>query len=348
MAHNLNFDENGKASFFSVKEKAWHGLGTIIEDYPTSAEALVHSGLDFTVEKCPNIHRLIDGTEIIGENSFFTYRTDNGAVLGDKLTNDYNVVQNVEAFKFFDSIVGGDEGILYETAGALFNGEICFITAKLPSYIKLGQDDWMENYLFLTTSHDGSHALQIGFTPVRIVCNNTMSFALRNCPNKIKVRHSKNVQDQMDQAKKVLGIVNTLPAILENCFTNMASVKLRENQTRKFIALNLAPDAETIANINNNNWDEISTRFSNTVDLVETYAHTADSQLLNTTKGTLFGAYNAITGYFQNIKSYSKVGEDLSKKMESNLFGAGLRSSESAFTMANRICTNDSVNSVLN
>jgi len=55
MAHNLNFDENGKASFFSVKEKAWHGLGTIIEDYPTSAEALVHSGLDFTVEKCPNI-----------------------------------------------------------------------------------------------------------------------------------------------------------------------------------------------------------------------------------------------------------------------------------------------------
>ena len=344
MSHNLHIDANDKASFFSVKEKAWHGLGTIIEDYPTSAEAIVYSGLDYEVVKQPNIHRLTDGTELISEKSFFTYRTDNNVVLGDKLGSDYKVVQNVDAFKFFDSIVGGDEGIMFETAGALHNGEVAFITAKLPSYIKVGQDDWMENYLFLTTSHDGTGSIAVGFTPIRIVCNNTMSFALNSCENKIKIRHSKNVQQQMDQAKKILGIVNTLPSIIEGCFKNMVKVKLNERQTKKFIALNLAPDAETINLIKNDRWEDISTRFSNVINSVEEYAHAADSQLLETTKGTLFGAYNAVTGYFQNIRSYNTNGNvDLSKKIENNLFGSGMRTSEAAFKMANGIYTNNTV-----
>lgn len=98
-------------------------------------------------------------------------RTDNGAVLG-VVGKDYQIVQNRDAFLFFDSIVGGD-GIMYEIAGALGKGERIFITAKLPGYIEVGNNDLIEKYLFLTTSHDGSGSITAAFTPVRIVCANS-------------------------------------------------------------------------------------------------------------------------------------------------------------------------------
>ena len=149
MSHQLHLNQQTNMySFFSVQEKAWHGLGTIIENYPSSAEALKFAGLDFEVIKRPNIHLLDDGSKIISKDSFFTYRRDSGDVLGSKLGKDYEVVQNTDAFAFFDAIVGGD-GILYETAGALGKGERIFITAKLPGYISVGQNDLLKSTCFL-------------------------------------------------------------------------------------------------------------------------------------------------------------------------------------------------------
>ena len=180
MAHNLNYNERtGKHSFFSVKEKAWHGLGKIIQEYPTSAEAIKYAGLDYIVEKRslftydtenhngdPDTDIIIPEIEV--PDFYATIRTDTEQVLG-VVGNDYEVVQNVHAFEFFDAIVGGKDGILYETAGALGNGERIFITAKLPDYIRIGRNDLIEQYLFLTTSHDGYGSITAAFTPVRIV-----------------------------------------------------------------------------------------------------------------------------------------------------------------------------------
>jgi phage/plasmid-like protein (TIGR03299 family) len=184
MAHQINFNEKtGKHSFFSVKEKAWHNLGQLIDRYPTSAEAIQYAGLDYIVEKRPLFtydteNQIADPDtdiiipEISVPNYFATVRADTDQVLG-VVGNDYEVVQNRDAFTFFDAIVGGGEGILYETAGALGNGERIFITAKLPGYIRVGKDDLIEKYLFLTTSHDGYGSITAAFTPTRIVCNNS-------------------------------------------------------------------------------------------------------------------------------------------------------------------------------
>ena len=141
MAHDINFNEQtGQHNFFSVKQKAWHGLGQIVEDYPTSAEALIFAGLDYTVEKrrlfiFDNENHAADkeegeekNAEIEILNYLATMRTDTEQVLG-VVGKDYEVVQNIEAFSFFDAIVEG-EGIQYETAGALGKGERIFITAK--------------------------------------------------------------------------------------------------------------------------------------------------------------------------------------------------------------------------
>src|SRR5258706_9386499 len=228
MAHNINFNQQTeKHSFFSVQEKAWHGLGQIVQDYPTSAEAIKFAGLDYKVEKRklftydnennignPDIDIIIPEIEV--PNFYATMRTDTEQVLG-VVGKEYEIVQNADAFSFFDAIVGGD-GIMYETAGALGKGERIFITAKLPDYIKVGNNDLIEKYLFLTTSHDGFGSITAAFTPIRIVCNNTLNAAFRNCSNSIKIRHTQNAKERLEEAHKVMGISNRLSGYLETTF----------------------------------------------------------------------------------------------------------------------------------
>jgi len=327
MAHNINFNEQtGQHSFFSVKEKAWHGLGQIVEEYPTSKEALQFAGLDFNVVKMPNIHRLQDGTETISKNSFFTYRTDNGAILGDKVGTDYSIVQNRDAFSFFDAIVGGD-GMQYETAGALGNGEKIFITAKLPGYIKVGNDDYIEKYLFLTTSHDGSGSITAAFTPIRIVCQNTLSAALRNSSNTIKIRHTASAEERLKVAHKVMGISNSMADELDGIFNQWAKVRITDKDVMKLIQQAMAPSREVIKSLQTG--EELSTVFKNICDNAFMYAMASPTQQTETTKGTLFGAYNAITGYFQNVKEY----KDDEAKVKSIIGGTGQLRTQAAFDL---------------
>ena len=325
MAHNINFNEQtGKHSFFSVKEKAWHGLGQIVQDYPTSREALEAAGLNYRVEKRKlftydnqNLFGNADtiAPNILVPNCYATIRTDNEAVLG-VVGRDYEVVQNVDAFAFFDAIVGGD-GIQYETAGALGKGERIFITAKLPGYIKVANDDLIEKFLFLTTSHDGFGSITAAFTPVRIVCNNTLNAALKNSTNAIKIRHTANAKERLEEAHKVMGISNGLSQQMEAIFNHWAKVRITDKEVRKLISLALTPNKEVLQNLRAGKEDKVSSRFSNLCDAVYEYNLTSPTQQTETTKGTVFGAYNALTGYFQNVKGY----KDDEAKLKSLLYG---------------------------
>jgi len=332
MAHKIYLNEQTQQhSFFSVKEKAWHGLGQVVQDYPSSADALKFAGLDFTVEKRPLFtydsenHKGNPDTQIIipeieVPDYYATVRTDHETVLG-VVGKDYEVVQNVNAFSFFDSIVGGD-GIQYETAGALGKGERIFITAKLPDYIKVGKEDLIEQYLFLTTSHDGYGSITAAFTPIRIVCNNTLNAAMRNHSNSIKIRHTANAKDRLEQAHKVMGISNQLSVVLDEVFNKWARVRVSDPELKKLIQLamvpnKMVPNKEVLGKLNRSEQDELSTRFQNTCDAVFEYSAISPTQLTETTKGTLFGAYNSITGYFQNVLSYKNE----EAKLKSLLYG---------------------------
>lgn len=335
MAHNIHFNEQtGRHSFFSVQKKPWHGLGQIVQDFPTSAEALRFAGLDFTVGKYPNVHRLPNGTETTSDSSFFTCRTDTGTVLGDKLGADYQVVQNREAFAFFDAIVGGD-GIFYETAGALGRGERIFITAKLPDYIRVGNDDLIEKYIFLTTSHDGFGSITAAFTPVRIVCNNTLNAALKNCTNSLKIRHTSSAQDRLKEAHKVLGLSNKLSHQMEDIFNHWSRVRITDAQVKKLVQLAMAPNRETLTNLQRGVENELSTYFMNICDAVMEYTEVSPTQQQATTKGTLFGAYNAVTGYFQNVRIY----KDDEARFKSIMGGTAQLRGQKAFDLCNAFAT---------
>jgi len=318
MAHKLNYNERtGNYSFFSVKEKAWHGLGQIVQEYPTSSEAIKFAGLDYEVAQEPNTHHFPSGKSIVSDKSFFTYRKDTDQVLGSHVGSDYHIVQNADAFSFFDSIVGGDEGILYETAGALGNGEQIFITAKLPGYIRVGKDDVTEKYLFLTTSHDGTGSITAAFTPIRIVCQNTLNAAMYNKSNVVRIRHTANAKQRLADAHKVMGIANMYSEELEGIFNHWANVRVTDTEVKKLIQLALCTNKETIDFIKSGKEDKFSKVFLNTCDDAFSYAMMSDTQQMETTKGTVFGAYNAITGYFQNVKSWN----DSEAKLESIVMG---------------------------
>jgi phage/plasmid-like protein (TIGR03299 family) len=318
MAHNINFNEQTQQhSFFSVKEKAWHGLGQIVQDYPSSKEALQFAGLNYTVEKQKLYTQRYEyeNPQISVPDYFATIRTDNHEVLG-VVGKNYEVVQNNDAFSFFDAIVSGD-GIQYETAGALGKGEKVFITAKLPGYIRVGNDDMIEKYLFLTTSHDGYGSIMAAFTPVRIVCNNTLNAALRNCSNAIKIRHTANAKERLEEAHKVMGISNHLSVQLEGIFNQWAKVRITDKEVQKLIQLAMVPNKEVLENIQKGELVELSTCFKNMCDDVYEYNISSPSQQYETTKGTVFGTYNAITGYFQNVRAY----KDDEAKIKSLLYG---------------------------
>lgn len=177
----------------------WHGLGTKVDEAPTSADALRLARLDWTVEQ-KNI-QLCGGAKI--QNYKANVRSSDGQVLG--IVGDrYKVIQNSEAFSFTDDIIGGD--VRYETAGSLNGGKKIWLLAKLPETEIVG--DKTEPYMCFSNSHDGSGAIRVCMTPIRVVCSNTLNLALDTARRTWSVRHTGDLQSKMHEARICLQMAN--------------------------------------------------------------------------------------------------------------------------------------------
>jgi len=204
MAHNLMETEKGHA-YAGAMELPWHNLGVTVDHVMTSEEAIRLAQLDYKVGIQPlyvNIPQTIDDMptgeievkKILTHNATYNHRTgDVFGVVGAR----YEVVQNKEAFAFMDSIVG-DKLAMFHTAGALGKGETIFITAKLPNNVRMKSrpDEEIETYLLLTSSHDGSGSIKVLLTPIRVVCNNTLTAALSTSKPMHIIKHTKNVRNR--------------------------------------------------------------------------------------------------------------------------------------------------------
>lgn len=322
MAHNLN-QTNGKTSFVAVGQKAWHGLGTYVNEAMTFDQAIVLGGLDYAVEKRPI--QVAGGKTI--PDYFANVRKDTGDVLG-VVSSDYHIVQNRDTFSFFDSIIDDGEAV-FQTAGALGLGERFFITAKLPSDITV-HGEQVESYLLLTSGHNGKtgSAIQIGFTPIRVVCQNTLNTSLRNLQNKMTILHFQGAQDKLKTAAKVMGLSSKYFAEVETIFNQMAQVKITDAKLRAYIEQVMKPAKETI---NKETLQvEHSALFTKKVNEIMDFAKGHETQVTDAAKGTLWGAYNSISGYFGWLKKYNSQ-ED---KMNDIYFKAGAKKIETAFEIA--------------
>jgi phage/plasmid-like protein (TIGR03299 family) len=302
MAHKLN-ETNGKVSFAARGEKAWHGLGQYVSEAMTSEQAIELGGLNYTVEKRPLYAPGWAGTMVEAEGHYGNVRTDTNEILGI-VKGRYRIVQNKDAFGFFDTIIDKGEAI-FETAGALGKGERIFVTAKLPEDM-LVRGERVEKYIMLTNSHDGTSTIIAGFTPIRVVCNNTLTAALKKLDNKVSISHTASAESRLKEASRVMGIASKYMDEVNMTFESMTTRKLSDLEMKYFIETVMKTSMKE-----DKSDKEASTRMKNLVDQVYSFAITHPTQTTEAAYRTLWGAYNGISGYYNFLKDYKNADQKM-------------------------------------
>jgi phage/plasmid-like protein (TIGR03299 family) len=300
-----------------VGPSPWHNLGTELEDPATARDAIEAAGLNYTVVKKPlkevaKLNHLSDVTD-----RWAIVRADTGDVLGI-VEDDYEPMQNRNAFRFFDRLVGTLEA-RYEAAGALGRGERIWILAKLPGFIKVHGSDIVNKYLLLTNSHDGGSGVRVKSTPIRVACNNTLTAALRGT-GEVHIRHTLAAKD-MEQALSVLAFSDSLFEQLDAIFNSMARMKINTRQLLEYVRA-LVPDNEE--GEDNERTREIRNRV---------LALHESGQGSSLARGTLWGAYNSVTEYTDHLM----VAANPVRRLESIWFGRGEQLKLKAFHLAERM-----------
>ncbi len=299
---NIIYDNRNDNRFNTVRPKAWIENPGEVGDFKDSQSILKAAGLDFEVKKYYNTRAIPDGPTTLSPDKFFTYRSDNNTVLGEGIGTRYTIVQNKDAFHFFDTLIKGTE-VFYETAGSINNGSEIFITAKLPDCIRIGGDDVCEKYVFLRNSHDGKGSVVVGLTPVRVWCDNMLNAVVKNCTNKVTIRHTDGALEKLEKAKEFLHIAGKFSDHFGQLMNQWAKTPILDRQVRKLVELAMASE-ETLDILRTGDRDKLPSQFVNSVTEVLEYNELHPSQKLLTTRGTLYGVYNAVTGYHQNVKSF--------------------------------------------
>ena len=332
---------------YLVKGAPFRFRGAInVEDCRSSAEVMEKANLAWEVAKCEMyanmptnielssgveedtfIENTVNGPRMLRKcnNAYGIYRTDINIPLG-LVKERYEPVQNIDAFKFFDNAIGKNEAI-WQTAGSFGYGERIFVSAKLPDTILVNGDP-VDNYLVFTNSHDGSSGVKILFTPIRVVCQNTLNAAIRTAQNYVSFRHTQSVHKNIDIAHEILGITRKQIEIVNEAYNAMSKVKVNDKKAIEIMANIVFTDAEltrlketghTPEQVANRyywaiNDAELSTQKVNILSKMVDYYHLGPGQ--KEIEGTGWGVYGAITGYYSNVDNTEKE-----KRLDTLLYG---------------------------
>lgn len=224
MSHNI------ETMFSAGRVKPWHYAETsevtkLIQEAPTSKDALELAGLDWIVEQTP----VYMENGILIPNYKANVRSTDKSCLGI-VTDRYKIVQNAEAFEFTDALIGETEDgvVKYETAGSLCGGKKVWLLAKMPTTKVL--DDEVDPYMFFSNSHDGTGAIKVGMTPIRIVCNNTLNMALNSAKRSWSTKHVGDMQSKLEEAKLCLQMGHQYMQGLADEADRLANAKLYREQ----------------------------------------------------------------------------------------------------------------------
>lgn len=214
---------NVESMFSGNNTPVWHGIGTIIEGALSSEDAIKIAGLDWDVIPKPIYDQ--SGNVIPGYK--VNQRSSDNKNLGI-VTNKYTIVQNRDAFAFTDALLG--EGVRYETAGSLASGKRVWMLARMEN--TLLAEESIDPYLVFTNSHDGTGAIRVAISPVRVVCQNTLNLALNNASRHWSCVHKGNIQSKLDEARYTLASAERYMEALEEEFGELKLKKVTEKQVR--------------------------------------------------------------------------------------------------------------------
>jgi phage/plasmid-like protein (TIGR03299 family) len=287
MAHMLEQYED-MASFASLREPAWHGLGTVLTKEVSTKGMLKAAHLnDWDVRLEPITlpapsHR--EWYAVVRTNPFERDKEDTLGVVGER----YKVLQNEDLFAFGDNIL---DGARWETAGSIKNGTVVFGSLALERETILdpkGVADKVKSYLLVHTSHDGSLAIRASITPVRVVCQNTLTMAVGTKGNAAKqsfgIRHTQTLEGRIAAAREALGLAHAYMDEFDKQAQAMIETEITDKQFFDMISL-AYPKPEKDAKGNITKWEN-KVDVLNTIRASETTADVAN---------TAWGAYNAMT-----------------------------------------------------
>ena len=232
-------------TMFSVRVKPWHGIGTVVEDCPSSEDALRLAGLDWKVEQKAIF--TTDGMPISGYKA--NVRDYDQSILG-VVSDRYHVVQNEEAFAFTDELLEG--GIRYETAGALQGGRRTFILARLPQRFIIAGDE-ISPYFVIMNSHDASCSIKAAMTPVRVVCQNTLNLAFRTAKRTWMTKHTSNIMERIEDAKVTLQLAEQYMSEMGRGIDELARKRLTDKKVMEYMSefFPVTEDMTTVQKKNN-------------------------------------------------------------------------------------------------
>jgi phage/plasmid-like protein (TIGR03299 family) len=224
-----------------------------------------------------------------------------------------------DAFAFFDALVDQREAV-YETAGVQGLGGGVWILAKLPGYIKVHHNDIVNKYLLLTSSHNGTSHVHVKLTPIRAVCNNSLTSTYPGAGD-VHASHQHQGFGESEQAAEALMLANSLYAQLDVIFNAMADKKITVGQLRGYVEA-LVPD------------DQEAENDPKTAAIRESVLQLHDTgRGTDLSRGTLWGALNSVTEYTDHMM----LGGDPTNRLNSIWFGRGEQLKVKAFQLAEQM-----------
>jgi phage/plasmid-like protein (TIGR03299 family) len=333
VAHRLSI-KNGNAEMMSVETVPWHGLGTVLTKAPkTAAEAIEAAGLAWKVG--------LKSIFCADDKHFFEYPERKAIVRLDRwgeegfapfawVGNDYEVLQNTDAFKFFDPIVQTGK-VRFETAGALGNGERVWVLARVEGGEKeIAADDRIDRYLLLSTGHDGRTAVQIRFTPVRVVCQNTLTMAMENADEDFaKAYHVPGLQASLKDAQEDVSRLLTAFDEKEATFRRMVAKKLDETLFQTYVE-EVFPYPKRKHGQGNDSYTKSCLAIDSTRMRADWYSREGRGNGTPEVKESVWAAYNGVTELVDHRMTY----RDPWHRLESCWFGDAFRVKQRAFDAA--------------
>lgn len=295
---------------------AWHGLGTVVKGIMSAQECIQKAGLDWSV----STQKIITETDIEIEEARAIVRDSDQSILG-VVGSTYKPLQNSEAFDFFNPFVEAKE-CQFETAGSLRKGRRIWILAKLKKApVEIVKNDAIEKYLLLSNSHDGTMAVRVSFTPIRVVCANTLAMAHNNANSQfIRITHGKKVLENLQAIREITSAADGKFEVTAEKYKFLASKQINSKDLKKYVEIILGkPAGDERANIASNKINE-------RIEQLFTQSPGADIPHVG---GTYWAAYNAIN-YYLNYD----IGKDQDRRVNELWFGHLNRINQAAFQYA--------------
>ncbi len=324
MAHNLATID-GQTAMAYMGETPWHRLGMRLESGAVVVDALTAAKLDWTVDVQPMF--LSTGARV--PHAGAVVRSIGNVVLGT-VSEDYRPIQNADAFGMFQDVIT-ERGLTIESAGALGNGERCWMLLKLPTTIEPAPGDRVTGYAVAVTSHDGHGAFHFRPTPIRVVCQNTLNASLRTRGGVFSVAHAGNVAARIAEARRIIDGLMEAMTETGDTFASLAARRMTIAETRAYIASVFpASDEQQVARSVQDKRDQVFNLVWSGVG--------ADLAGTTETDTTAWGVYNAVTEFVDHVKpAAAKDDAGVLRASRSAIFGQGDALKALALTKARQL-----------